>query len=436
MTVLAATVVAGLGVLVAVQVLALRPTPRHTPRHAPRPGRGAAAGAGAARRVARGLWRGVPAVVGGLVLLVALDWLVGAAGDRLWGDDPPPVSSVRPLATQDLPPAEDPRVDLPALADAPWADRYFAELETLDFTYVPYIGPRERPVRGRYVSSVDGRRGSYVPEDLPAGAPEVWFFGGSALWGEGQRDGHTIPSEVARLAEAAGRPVRVVNYGVRGYTALQELLVFEQEVERRGAPDLAVFYHGFNELSTQTEAPENLSEQPTVFQLGVTADAFARAPVLPGQVASTVEPSVVQEYRQTSVLTRLGRAVGSLGLVAPAAADDGEPTFYTPPPEEMAVAVDHADAVYRRTMAMLAHVADGHGVPTAVFWQPADRWAPYDELGARVARVGGGIDVSRVLDDPPAPVYLDGVHTNELGARLVAEALWPTVAARLDGAAP
>lgn len=389
----------------------------------------------AVARVARGLWRGVPAAVGGLVLLVALDWAVGAAWDRVAGDDPPPVSSVRPLATQDLPPAEDPRVDLPALADAPWADRYFAELETLDFTYVPFIGPRETPVQGRYVSSADGIRGSYEPAALPDDAPEVWFFGGSALWGEGQRDAHTIPSEVARLAEAEGRPVRVVNFGVRGYTALQELLVFEQEVERRGAPALAVFYHGFNELSTQVEAPENLSEQPTIFQLATTADAVERAPALPGQVASEVEPSVVQEYRQTSVLTRLGRTVGSLGAITPAAADD-RPPFYTPPPAEMAVAVDHAAAIYRRTMAMLAHVAEEHEVPTAVFWQPADRWDPYDELGARVAGVDGGIDVSQALDDPPGPVYLDGVHTNELGARLMAEAMWPTVSTRLAEGAP
>lgn len=180
-----------------------------------------------ARRLGRALWRGVPTVVGGLVLLVALDWAVGAAWDRVVGDDPGPVSSVRPLAAQDLPPAEDPRVDLPALADAPWADRYFAELETLDFTYVPYIGPRERPVQGRYVSSADGVRGSYEPAGLAADAPEVWFFGGSTLWGEGQRDAHTIPSEIGRLAEAAGNPIRVRNFGVRGYTALQELLVFE-----------------------------------------------------------------------------------------------------------------------------------------------------------------------------------------------------------------
>ncbi|MBL8774577.1 MAG: SGNH/GDSL hydrolase family protein [Acidimicrobiales bacterium] len=379
-------------------------------------------------RSGRFLYRAVPAVVGGLVLLVLLDWGVGAAWDRLVGStsDEPRAA----LATSDLPPAEDPRVDHPAMADAPWADRYFAEMEALEFTYVPFVGPREAPVAGRYVASADGVRRSYEPADGDDELPEVWFFGGSALWGEGQRDDHTIPSEVARLAEAAGTPVRVLNFGIRGYSALQELLVFEQELARRGQPDLAVFYHGFNELSTQVEAPENLSEQPTIFQLTTTTDAFDRAPALPGEVAPG-EPTVGQEYVQTSALHKLLRNLGQVARVPAAGAEE---PFYVPPPAEMAEAIDHAEVIYRRTMRMLEHVASEHDVPLAVYWQPADQWFEYDELTDRVAGVGGAIDLSQALADLPAPVYLDGVHTNELGARVVAEAMWPTLADRLtDG---
>lgn len=372
------------------------------------------------------LLRVVPAAVGVLALCVAADWALGAAWDEVRGGDPDPRSTE--LAATPLPPADDPRVDHPALADAPWADRYFAELEALEFTYIPFIGPREATVQGRYVSSAEGIRGSYEPTGaLAADAPEVWFFGGSALWGEGQRDRHTIPSEVARLAEADGTPIRVVNYGLRGYTALQELLLFEQEVTRRGAPDLAVFYHGFNELSTQTAAPENLGAQPTIFQLEVTADAFDRAPARPGQLAGA-EPSVRQEYVQTSALHKLWREVQALAAIAPAAADE---PFYVPPADEMAEAVDHAEAIYRRTMALLGHVASAHRVPTAVFWQPTALWLPYEDLTERVATIGGGVDLSETLDDAPSPVFLDGVHTNELGARLVAEAMWPVLAGRL-----
>ena len=423
-----ATVALTLLLLVLVQVGVLR---RARPGPVP-PRRGRRGSARAGRGVGRVvLARWLPACVGGFALLVAADWGVGWALDHARGAPEGP-SAGAALATRSLPPARDRRVDHPALADAAWADRYFAELEALDFTYVPFIGPREADVRGRYVSSAGGIRGSYTPAGLSTGAPEVWFFGGSTLWGEGQRDGHTIPSEVARLAEEAGTPVRAVNFGIRGYTAFQEVLLFEQELARRGPPDLAVFYHGFNELSTQTAAPENLGPQPTIFQLTITAEAFGRAPALPG-ASPAPEPSVRDEYLQSSAAHKLWRGLRSLGVVAPAGAEGADDApFYVPDAADMARAVEQSDQVYRRSMALLAHVADGHDADTAVFWQPTTPWPPYDELTDRVASVDGGVDLTRALDDPPQPVYIDGIHTNELGARLVAEAMWPTLRARLD----
>ncbi len=435
MNLVLAVVVSLLGIVLVAQGAVLRHWHRSVPvRGAVRGvGRGLACTGRVSERVVpamldglRVLVRALPAVLGGLVVLVLVDWGIGATWDRVTGSAAPPAGV--DLAARDLPTAEDARVDDPAMADAPWAGRYFAELESLDFTYVPFVGPREAPVHGRYVTSADGIRRSYEPPASAGEGPaEVWFFGGSALWGEGQRDLHTIPSEVSRLAESAGIPLHVVNFGIRGYTALQELLVFEQEAMRRGPPDLAVFYHGFNELSTQTEAPANLSEQPTIFQLETTEEAMRRAPTLPGE-QSPGEPSVGQEYRQTSAFHKLWRNLRQMATVPSAGADE---PFYVPPPEQMAEAVDHAEAIYRRTMAMVEHVAGEHDVPLAVFWQPANAWAPYDDLTERVAHVAGGIDLSGALSDPPAPVYIDGVHTNELGARLVAEAMWPALADHL-----
>ncbi len=378
----------------------------------------------------------VPALVGLATVTVVVDWGLGVVVDRVTGA---PDGSTDPLdlADEDLPPNEDERADAPAYAGAAWADRYFAELAAVPMTYVPVIGPREQPVRGRYITSVDGIRRSYEPaaaarRDLP----EIWFFGGSTLWGEGQRDDHTIPSEVARLAEAAGRPVRVVNFGERGYTAFQEFLLFEQELARRPDPDLAVFYHGANELYSLLESPENLGVQPSVYQLDVYTDAFHRAPPLPGQRPPT-EPSLLDAYRRAGVVNRL-----LAGVVPPAAADDDAP--YRAGPEELRRALDASDRIYRRSVRLLRHEADEAGVPALVFWQPGPQPAgpdgsgvlppdPYAELTRRVGRVEGSIDVSDALEDPPAPVYIDGLHTNELGARVVAEALWAHVGPALAG---
>ena len=57
----------------------------------------------------------------------------------------------------------------------------------------------------------------------------MWFFGVSALFGEGQRDAHH-PVGVPRLAEADGIPPEVRNYGRPGVAMWQELELFQQLV--------------------------------------------------------------------------------------------------------------------------------------------------------------------------------------------------------------
>ena len=381
-------------------------------------------------------FRALPAVVGVSVLLVAFDWGVGALWNRLLGT-PEGSVDVLDLATADLPPADDERAESEAYAGSPWADRYFAELEAVRYTYVPFLGPREQPVRGRHITSVAGERASYVPaaaDDDEEEVLDVWFFGGSTLWGEGQRDGHTIPSEVARLAERDGVTLRVRNFGERGYTAFQEWLVLEQELARRPAPDLAVFYHGANEIYSLLESPENLGAQPSIFQIEQYQEAFRRSPPLPGERPAP-EPSILDDYRSVSLVERLGAWAGE--QVVPSAQAQTAP--YEPPPADLERAVDEAEQIYRRSVRRIRVEAERAGVPAAVFWQPGGEPAPdgspddYAELGRRVVGVTGSIDISDALLDPPGPVYIDGVHTNELGARLSAEAIWTHLGPELTG---
>lgn len=387
------------------------------------------------RPVARVLvTRAAPAIVGSMAVLVVVDWGVGAVWDRATGTTTASVPALE-LAVADLPRAEDDRSSSAAMAGQPWAERYFQEFAALPVDYAPFIGPREAPVRGRYINSADGIRASY----LPVGADDddaltIWFFGGSTLWGEGQRDEYTIPSQVARLAEREGVPLRVVNYGIRGYTAFQEYLVFEQELARRPPPDLAVFYHGINETYSLLESPDNLGEQPSIFQLEVYADAFRRAPPLPGPPPRP-EPSVLEAYLRTGAVTRAVRA-GVEALTPPAGAD--EPVFQSTP-EEIERATLESEQIYRRSVSLIDHESRSHGVPTMIFWQPAgtdEVSSQYYDSSARFAGVGGGIDITDALADPPGPIYIDAVHTNELGARLSAEAMWeylaPVVAGMVD----
>lgn len=405
-------VVALLGAALLVQIGAIT---GRVPAAATRLGRGAASVTGAL------FLKVVPAAMGTVALLVVLDWGLGTGWNRLT-NGPTEVPAGTDLVLATLPEAKDPRLDSPAMADAPWAERYFQELEAVPFTYVPFIGPREAPVRGRYINSADGIRRSYEPPGADGeDAVTVWFFGGSTLWGEGQRDLHTIPSSVARLAESDGVTLRAVNYGIRGYTAFQEFLVFEQELARRESPDVAVFYHGANEEAVLTEEPGNLGPQPEIFQHATVATSFERAPALPS-AASPDEPSVALRYGETGAVNKLWRWLRD-AVEDPAGAD--EPRF-TPTPGQLERAADEAVQIYRRSIELIRHVADVHDVATLAFWQPAfqvrtnpDR---YQYLGDQVADLT--VDISDALVEASPDIYLDGLHTNEVGAQLSAEAIW------------
>jgi hypothetical protein len=53
----------------------------------------------------------------------------------------------------------------------------------------------------------------------------VWIFGGSTVWGVGAPDSETLPSQLARQINAAGKAcVEVTNFGVEAYVSSQELI--------------------------------------------------------------------------------------------------------------------------------------------------------------------------------------------------------------------
>jgi lysophospholipase L1-like esterase len=357
-----------------------------------------------------------PTLVGGLAVLLVLDYGVGLLWNEARGEDTS-VPESRNLADDDLPPTTDPRVTVPAFAGEDWAERYFEEMDALEYHYVPFLGPRVDAVEGRYITSERGVRRSYEPPGAAGDdAVEVWFFGGSTTWGEGQRDLHTIPSEVARLAEADGVTLRVVNFGERGYTAFQELLLFEQELAARPAPDLAVFYDGQNELGTQQQTYENLSPQPTVYQLDTVLEALRRAPALPDAPAPD-DPTLGAEYLETSALHKLLRR---LHLVDPAAAQPLQPL------EEV---VANAADIYGRSVELIDELSARTGTPVVNFWQPGKPPRTISDEVLRRARRPDVVDISDAFDGvADDQLYIDGGHTNERGAHLAATAIWEHLA--------
>lgn len=389
------------------------------------------------RQTERPLWRFVQVTVTAAVLLLALDLAAGWAWDRTVGnvDDGPRLSdpSGQALGAAPTPPAErltdtSARADLPAMADAPWAEQFFYELDTMPSRFDPFLVNLAYPYDGAHITTTELGRVSYQAADLPDDAPVVWFFGGSTMFGEAQRDQHTIPSEVSRLAEDAGVPIRVQNYGQRGWVVWQELLRFEQELAARAAPDVAVFYDGTNDVNVQAEQGGG---QPTVYNaqqyreamegIRLEDDGSGDVVVVPDR---SLQGQLFDWWGDTSLIAELARQVQEVLSVAPAAAGDDE---WDLTPEEERAVVSDAVEVYRRARTLVLELSDQHEVEPLLFWQPELATTDPSNPRAEAADLVGPptIDLTDVLSGvDPDSVYIDGGHTNELGARLVAEAMW------------
>ena len=107
---------------------------------------------------------------------------------------------------------------------------------------------RQRDIASPTINVENGERSTWSPPPCRCPRLEVWMYGGSTTFGLGQRDDHTIPSELARRARADGIDLHVVNRGVIGDTHWAESLRFTWDSEVESKPDLVVFLDGYNEL--------------------------------------------------------------------------------------------------------------------------------------------------------------------------------------------
>ncbi|MCX6525952.1 MAG: hypothetical protein NTX58_14515 [Actinobacteria bacterium] len=394
----------------------------------------------------RGFGRAAVMAVGAVTLLLLADLGVGLAWDQISGPGSPAAQIVdRVNFTGNTNTVADIRASSPAMQNYPWADEYFRETQITPSTYWPFTESRPMSFDGKYVNIEGWSRASYESKDLPEDALVVWMFGGSTTWGEGQRDDFTIASYLARIAEDAGRPIRVVNYGQRGWTHFQEMILFEQLLASEPAPEVAIFYDGANEINAQTLGAKGVPSHTLADQYAEKISGGISPEFAPDE-APPAPPSKAQlaweSYLSHSAVQQLVRAVK--GFFDPAAGaselsvaqgDSGDSRqngtssqseagfgdTYVKTQQDAARALD----VYSRGRALTTFLAEEHGVIPVFFWQPvsageAEKWA-----NANIS--APTINISDALNSRE-DVYIDGGHTNEEGARIVAERIWDSLA--------
>lgn len=247
----------------------------------------------------------------------------------------------------------------------------------------------------------------------------MWVYGGSTTFGLGQRDDHTIPSELARLAWEHGIALDVSNRGVPGDMLWQEVQRFAWDLTTEPAPDVVIFYDGANEL-------------------GGSLVAAADGRPLDARVDGLLE-------RGWDHYVEAARAEG---LSAP---PEPRPVPENPvvglAPRALATAVVERYTV-ARTLA--SELAADHGVRAIWTWQPTlvDRrrvegepllsatdpsW--FRDVNREISKrlPPSVVDLRDSLDGLDDPVFYDDTHTNEQGARVVAGRLFDIVRPELAG---
>ena len=340
----------------------------------------------------------------------------------------------------------EPRPSLPAHDGDAWATELYMAERTTPADYEPFVGFLRKDIHVDQLNITNGMRSSYQPVAAQAGGlPVVYFFGGSTMEGVSQRDRYTIPSYVARLAEADGVPVEVRNYGRGAYQSRQEVILLQQLLVAGHSPDVAVFYDGHNDVTQQARAvtTEPSHAQARKLQTMVENQRSSSRGGLSGVSADAKK--VAEIFKRRSATWRLARILKHRFLGPRRSTSTGARIGPQLPIDDIAQRAENAAFIYKGSVDIAEHLAVAYGFDVAFFWQPniftktivageeslddpnqcwhcAWDLDDHRSLYLQATELIGPpvIDISDALDDVTEPVMTDEAHTNERGAEAVA----------------
>lgn len=147
----------------------------------------------------------------------------------------------------------DKREILPVYDDYINSGEFWKEhIEAWNIHFEPYYHWRRDRFQGKYTNvSNDGVRYTVTQGDIK-NAKKIFMFGGSTLWGTGNKDEHTIPSF---LQSMLGKKYKIYNYGETAYVSTQEFNYLLYQLAKENVPDAVIFYDGVNDGYTGVYSP-------------------------------------------------------------------------------------------------------------------------------------------------------------------------------------
>ncbi|MDK9713613.1 MAG: hypothetical protein OEL86_05800 [Sulfuritalea sp.] len=277
--------------------------------------------------------------------------------------------------------------------------------------YAPWIQFGSPPIKAAYVNSNGVRRRGSTSTDWESAIPDgrhfdVYFFGGSTMFGFGVPDGETLPAQFEKMAPRAWN-ARAFNYGVPSYYSRQETLLFEMLLRNGEIPKAAVFLDGLNDVL-----------QPTA--------SYRREPFFTPLMRRRMEISV--DLASLALDSNIMRALHTVGLVpSTSSLTHG---YYDPPAGvSIEMAANRILENYFENMRFTQLLCEAYHVECFFVWQPSpmfeyhrdedslSRKTPtplskiiYEKISALKVHPPGFIDLSRSLDGFEGQPFVDEFH--------------------------
>jgi len=340
---------------------------------------------------------------------------------------------------------EDYRVRADAYAEASWVNDYYREFNRSHvMKWVSYLYWRRQPFRGNYIN-IDSRgiRRSWAPEAKPqrdSDPLEVFMFGGSTVWGAGVRDDFTVPSILAKELTKEGIECKLTNFGEAGYVSTQEVIALILELQRGNVPDIAIFYDGFSDVYAAYQQrvaglPHNEFNRVKEFNLST-----------PKKLKQLRRMVVQDTVNRLSMVRFVKRLLYRFGI-------QEEPGFFAQEGTLAAHSLSNSEALahavlatYEKNIELVRALAEQYHFSYLFYWQPTifqkahlteyerserqklKAMDPFFLETYEVVRQGSVAqtgehpfqDISLILSEVRAPLFVDWGHLGESGNELIA----------------
>lgn len=341
------------------------------------------------------------------------------------------------------PPAPDYRSKADTHTDHSWVASYYQEHEEMGKPrWRSYVYWRRPSFAGKYINiNSDGLRKTYGEPGSEGAGPrsKVFMFGGSTMFGSGERDDFTIPSIFAKEIKSRGLNCEVVNYGQEAYVSTQEVIELMLQLQRGNIPDVVISYDGVNDTFGG-------------FQLGVAGlphNEFNREREFRLLEKKELKPLAVQNaIKQLSVFRFLNGF-----LKRPEAWREGTKLasleYEKPNPDKGAVARAVVET-YVNNLKLIQALSKSYGFKCLFYWQPTIYQKPqlteyereamklenkfagmqefyvetYGLMQSRAAdlKTNYGLhDLSSIFNNVREPIFVDNWHLGEKGNSLIAK---------------